>query len=197
MTPHGNVTWGGMRDPVDSTRAEIYRLLAGLIWAAPDKAGLVRLGAMVDEGSAIGRVLGAVAQAARQASADTVGLEHFNLFTGVGGGDLFPYASYYLTGFMHERPLADLRAELQELGFVRVDGLAEPEDHAAFLCEMMATLIQDGGDDQGFFARHLAPWIGRFFGDLERTETARFYRAVGALGAVFIDIEQAAFALPV
>lgn len=186
-----------MRDPVDSTRAEIYQLLAGLLWAAPDSNALSRVAKMRDDGSAIGRALGAVASSARHIPAEAVAAEHFNLFTGVGGGDLFPYASYYLTGFMHERPLADLRSELLALGYTRAEGLAEPEDHAAFLCEMMATLIECDGDDAGFFARHLAPWIGRFFADLERAPAARFYRAVGGLGVVFIDIEQAAFALPV
>jgi TorA maturation chaperone TorD len=52
------------------------------------------------------------------------------------------------------------------------------------------------GSDQQIFEKHLAPWIGRFFADLERTEGANFYRHVGALGRVLIDIETEAFALP-
>ena len=122
--------------------------------------------------------------------------EHFELFTGVGGGDLFPYASYYLTGFMHERPLAEVRADLHRLGLVRADGVSEPEDHIAFLCEMMAVLIRGGDAAGGFFARHLGPWAIGFFRDLEKADAARFYRSVGTLGRLLMEVEAAAFALP-
>jgi TorA maturation chaperone TorD len=50
--------------------------------------------------------------------------------------------------------------------------------------------------DRMIFEKHMAPWIGRFFADLERAEAAQFYRRVGSIGRVFIDIETAAFALP-
>jgi TorA maturation chaperone TorD len=94
-----------------------------------------------------------------------------------------------------------LRADLSKLGIERVAGQAEPEDHAAILCEIMAGLASgrfpaSAGADRELFERHLAPWIGRFFADLERAETADFYRRIGTLGRVFIDIETDAFALP-
>ena len=125
----------------------------------------------------------------------------FDLFIGLGRGELLPYGSYYLTGFLHERPLARLREDLAQLGIERVDGQAEPEDHAAILCEIMAGLASGrfpapAGADRELFEKHLAPWIGRFFADLERAEAADFYRRVGALGRVFIEIETEAFALP-
>jgi TorA maturation chaperone TorD len=52
------------------------------------------------------------------------------------------------------------------------------------------------GAERGLFDKHMAPWIGRFFADLERAEAAVFYRRVGTLGRVFIEIETEAFALP-
>jgi TorA maturation chaperone TorD len=52
------------------------------------------------------------------------------------------------------------------------------------------------GADRQMFEQHLAPWLGRFFADLERAQTADFYRRVGTLGRVFMDIETEAFALP-
>jgi TorA maturation chaperone TorD len=52
------------------------------------------------------------------------------------------------------------------------------------------------GSDKIMFENHLAPWIGRFFADLERADAADFYRQVGALGRAFIDIESEAFELP-
>jgi TorA maturation chaperone TorD len=127
--------------------------------------------------------------------------EYFHLFIGVGRGEILPYASYYLTGFLHERPLARLREDLGKIGIERSEGVHEPEDHAAILCEIMAGVV--GGRfpapedaDRDLFIRHLAPWIGRFFSDLEQAGSAQLYRHVGRLGKVFIEIETEAFALP-
>ena len=81
------------------------------------------------------------------------------------------------------------------------NGEAEPEDHAAVLCEIMAGLGRTdsfgapAGADRALFEKHLAPWIGRFFADLEHAKAADFYRRVGAVGRVFMEIESEAFAL--
>jgi TorA maturation chaperone TorD len=127
--------------------------------------------------------------------------EFFDLFIGIGRGELLPYGSYYLTGFLNERPLARLREDLRALGIERVQGQLEPEDHAAILCEIMAGLAKGPfattvGVQQKFFEKHVSPWIGRFFSDLERTEAGDFYRCVGAVGRIFMEIETAAFTLP-
>ncbi len=183
-------------DAVDAARADLYALLAGVLWRAPDAAVVAQLGALAGDASEIGVALGAVAAAARQATPESAAREHFTLFTGVGGGDLMPYGSYYQTGFLHERPLADVRADLRALGIERADGVAEPEDHVAFLCEMMAVLIREGGDDAAWFGRHLSPWARFFFRDLEAAPAAGFYRSVGRLGLVLMELEMAAFALP-
>jgi TorA maturation chaperone TorD len=129
-----------------------------------------------------------------------VAQEYFHLFVGVGRGELLPYASYYQTGFLHARPLARLRQTLQRIGVERVAGLAEPEDHAGIVFEIMAGLAggsigAPAGTDREFFESHLAPWIGRFFKDLEQAKAAHFYARVGALGRTFIGIETAAFAI--
>ena len=138
--------------------------------------------------------------AASRTTSERVEREYFDLFIGLGRGELLPYGSYYLTGFLHERPLARLREDLGALQIERSEGNVEPEDHAGILCEIMSGLIAghlpaaDGADRQ-IFQKHLAPWIGRFFTDLERSESADFYRRVGTLGRVFIDIETEAFSL--
>jgi TorA maturation chaperone TorD len=113
-----------------------------------------------------------------------------------------PYGSYYLTGFVYERPLARLREDLSRFGIERADSEIEPEDHAAIVCEIMSGLCTrrfdaPPGSDEVMFDKHLAPWIGRFFADLSQAETAKFYRHVGALGRVFIEIETEAFALTI
>jgi TorA maturation chaperone TorD len=187
-------------DEVDAARAAEYRLLAGLLARAPDAEFLTRLATLRADASPLGLAHAALAEAAARTTADRLQREYFDLFIGLGRGELLPYGSYYLTGFLHERPLARLREDLKLLGIERTEGNIEPEDHAAILCEVMAGLIDGslGGparSDQRVFERHLKPWIGRFFADLERAEAADFYVPVGALGRIFIDIETEAFAL--
>jgi TorA maturation chaperone TorD len=193
--------YGATVDGVDQARAQEYALLAHLLLTPPDGELLARLGALAGDASPLGQAHAALAAAARATTAALVEREHFALFIGVGRGELLPYASYYLTGFLHERPLARLREQLAALGIERAPDQPEPEDHAALLFEIMAgltggTLPAAPGSDRALFEAHLAPWIGRFFGDLVRAEAASFYRAVGALGQIFIDIETEAFALP-
>src|SRR5262249_43734109 len=106
-----------------------------------------------------------------------------------------------LTGFLHERPLARLREHLTRLGIERAEGQAEPEDHAATLCEIMAGLAggrfaAPDGAQRELFDQHLAPWVGRFFADLERAEAAGLYAQIGTPGRVLIEVETQAFTLP-
>src|SRR6266571_5282151 len=188
-------------DEVDAARGREYALLATLLARAPDQALLDQIAGLHGDASPLGLAHIALAEAARQSSAERAEREFFDLFIGLGRGELLPYGSYYLTGFLHERPLARLRAHLGKLGLERTPGQAEPEDHAAILCEIMAGLASrrfpaPAGSDREFFEQHLAPWIGRFFADLEQAEAAEFYRGVGTLGRVFIEIETDAFALP-
>src|SRR5262245_7894600 len=192
---------GGDVDEVDAARAQEYALLAALLSRAPDRALLERLGTLRGDASPLGLAHAALAEAASQTNAERVEREYFDLFIGIGRGELLPYGSYYLTGFLHERPLARLRESLAQLGIERAEGQAEPEDHAAILCEIMAGLVSrrfaaPAGADRDMFEQHLSPWIGRFFADLERAESADFYRRIGTVGRVFIEVETEAFALP-
>lgn len=191
-------------DTIDDTavaRAQEYALLAALLARPPDAVLLRKLARLESDGTALGLAHKRLATAADGKDPAAVAREYFDLFIGVGRGELLPYGSYYRTGFLHERPLARLRADLDMLGIERAEGQCEPEDHTAILCEIMAGLV--GGEfaapverQRYFFERHLAPWIARFFADLEGAEGADFYRPVGAIGRLFIEIETAAFALP-
>ncbi len=186
-------------DPIDLERAQLFALLGRLLSGPPDADLLARLRGLRGDDTPLGRALDGLAGAARATDAARAEREYFALFVGLGRGELLPYASYYLTGFLHERPLAELRATLGLLGVARAEGVAEPEDHLGFCCEVMAGLLEGrfGEIEPGdFFARHLAPWAGRCFADLEAAEAAAFYRAVGALGRSAVEIEQAAAALP-
>ena len=191
----------GQPDELDAARAREYALLAMLLARAPDAAFLRRIARLRGSATPLGSAHAALAEAAEGASAEKIAREFFDLFIGVGRGELLPYGSYYLTGFLNERPLARLREDLRALGIECVEQLCEPEDHAAILCEIMAGLI--GGQfpaavarQRQIFEKHLAPWIGRFFADLAVAESADFYRHVGAVGRLFIEIETEGFALP-
>lgn len=188
-------------DDVDLARARIYALLGALLTRAPDADLLARIGELRGDATPLGLAHIEVAEAARNARVERVEQEFFDLFIGVGRGELLPYGSFYLTGFLHERPLARLREDLARFGIDRAEGVAEPEDHAGILCEIMAGLASGelpapAGSDRTIFEKHMAPWIGRLFADIERAQAADFYRRVGSLGRVFIDIETEAFALP-
>jgi len=188
-------------DEVEAARASEYSLLATLLAHAPDVALLNRLASLRGDASPLGLAHAALAEAAARTTAEVLQREYFDLFIGLGRGELLPYGSYYLTGFLHERPLARLREDLKELGIQRTEGNIEPEDHAAILCEVMAGLIAGRfstppGSDLRMFERHLKPWFGRFFSDLERAEAADFYARVGTVGRTFVEIETEAFALP-
>src|SRR5262249_8443741 len=125
-------------DEVDAAPAPEYALVSVLLRRAPDAGLLERLGALRGDASPLGLAHVALAEAAQRTNVERLEREYFDLFIGLGRGELLPYGSYYLTGFLHERPLARLRAGLDKLGIERVAGQAEPERHAAILCEIMA-----------------------------------------------------------
>ena len=184
----------------DMLRANTYALLASLFRAPPDAARLADLAKLGVDDTEMGRALGALGAAARDSMPEAIDDEYHDLFIGVGEGELTPYASYYLTGFTYEKPLAKLRIEMSELGIAKTDDVAEPEDHIAALCEMMCGLITgafgapaDLARQQAFFDTHIAPWAERFFEDLEAASSANFYKPVGTIGRLFMRIELQSF----
>jgi TorA maturation chaperone TorD len=188
------------RDEIDLARSAEYALIAALLLQAPDAATLARLAGLQGDTTPLGNAHAALAKAAEAADAEAIEREYFDLFIGVGRGELLPYASYYLTGFLQERPLARLREDLSRLGLERADGHFDPEDHLGTLCEIMSGFA--GGrfeasptEEAAFFAAHVAPWAARFFADLEKADAARFYATVGTLGRTFIEIEAEGFAM--
>lgn len=185
----------------DILRAQHYRLLARFLSKPPD-AALLGVAARLrgDTASELGRAIEVLARAAAKATPEAVEDEFSALFVGVARGELLPYASYYLTGFLNEKPLANVRSDMATLGIARAAGVSEPEDHIAALSEMMAGLIEgDFGEpatletQKDFYEAHLAPWAERFYEDLEAAESAVFYMPVGTIGRLFTGIEATAF----
>jgi TorA maturation chaperone TorD len=187
-------------DEIDRQRAAEYGLLSLLLGKAPDADTLSRIAALKGDASDLGMAHIKLASAATAADDRAISKEFFDLFIGLGRGELLPYASYYLTGFLHERPLARVREDLDALGIERAGVSREPEDHIAILLEVMAGLARSDfeaefSEQARFFERHLKPWASRMFADLEMSRPANFYRAVGRVGRIFMELESEAFTL--
>ncbi len=185
---------------IDAARAREYALIAATLARTPSADLLKRIGDLRADPSPLGLLHAELAEAAGKTTVENVEREFFDLFIGLGRGELLPYGSFYLTGFLHERPLARLRGDLAALGIERAKNIYEPEDHISILFEVMAGLSSGrlpapAGTDRKIFERHIKPWAARFFLDLENAKGAKFYRRVGTLGRVFVEIEAEAFAL--
>jgi len=185
--------------PEDEIRANTYGLLGNLLARPPGQEVLDRLRSIEvapqAEGGAMAPAWETLSRAARRATPEAVDDEYHALFIGIGRGEVMPYGSWYLTGFLMERPLAQLRQDLKNLGFERREEVKEPEDHAGALMETMCIMILDDAgisahEQKQFFDRHLEPWLGRFFEDLQSAESASFYSAVGVLGEQFMQLEK-------
>ena len=189
-------------EPDDATeenrvRSGAYALLAALM-AAPPKRELLEQVAAIDASgsepdSRFGPAWRSLREAALAATPGELDDEYHALFIGLGRGELMPYGSWYVTGFMMDKPLAVLRRDLAQLGFQRSDRVFETEDHACALLEVMAMLITEAqglGSQRLFFSQHIEPWMGSFFRDLRDAKSASFYRAVGEFGTRFMDFER-------
>ena len=199
-SPEDQVSAKSEIDEIDQLRAAEYGLLSLLLGKAPDADTLSRVAALKGDASDLGMAHVELAAVAAAADDRSVSKEFFDLFIGLGRGDLLPYASYYMTGFLHERPLARVREDLELLGIERAGPSREPEDHIAILLEVMSGLargeFEAGFAEQArFFDSHLKPWASRMFADLEMSASAKFYRAVGHVGRVFMELETEAFTL--
>lgn len=132
--------------------------------------------------------------AAHKYSLEQIDDEYHELFIGVGRGAVVPYGSWHQTGFLMEKPLGVLRADLKRLGFERAENVKESEDHIASLCQAMAAIITaeeiDFQTEQDFFNQHIASWVDGFFSEVQGASCAGFYRAVGNLGQSFMEVER-------
>jgi TorA maturation chaperone TorD len=188
----------------ETARAELYGLLAALYYAPPSKELMAQLRVAVTEAPAPGGFLEepwrALVGAARELDDASIATEYVTLFGGVGKPEVYLFGSFYLSGFLNEKPLAALRADIAELGLARDDAMSETEDHFAYLCEVMRYLI--AGDDvavanltrqQAFFASHVQPWVLRMCDALQAHPKARFYAAVAGLTRAFVAVEAQGF----
>lgn len=187
-------------------RAEMYGLLANLWLAPPDADLLGQFQVAVTQAPEPGGFLEAPWQALvakmRAATVESAAAEFKALFQGVGKPEVFPYASYFLAGFVNEKPLAQLRGDLASLGLTRDPALLETEDHISYLFEVMRYLI--AGDDAAvsnleqqrrFFRAHVQSWVEHLCKAVDDQPAADLWRAIAALTLAFIQVETQAFDL--
>lgn len=186
----------------EAQRANAYGLLASLLTAPPSPDLLQLLDEIGDREADSSRLATAwklLRVAARERRGAALDDEYHELFIGLGRGELVPYASWYLTGLLMDRPLAYLRRDLRMLGIERQPGSSEPEDHAATLCECMRVIVCADdvpfSNQRHFFMNYIGSWMPVFFADLQEARAACLYAAVGRLGEAFLEVETRYFAL--
>jgi TorA maturation chaperone TorD len=186
--------------PEDRLRADLYNFMGLLISGPPDQTLLDQCVGLSGDETPLGQAIAGLARVAKVTKPKAAESEFNALFIGLGRGELLPYASYYMTGFLNEKPLAALRADMAARRISRAANVFEPEDNIASLMEMMAGLIVGRfsgaatlDDQKTFFNKHVAPWAGHFFSDLEAAKNSVLYASVGAVGRSFLDIEREAF----
>ena len=184
----------------DVMRADLYQFLGGILARPPDSQLLGGIAGLTSDSSPLGQAMSTLSRLAGTVTEASAKSEFNALFIGLGRGELLPFCSYYLTGFLNEKPLADLRRDLSDLGIERAKGVFEPEDNMACLCEVMGCLIVGKfgpplsiARQRDFFSRHIEPWGEHFFSDLERAKNAVLYAPVGTIGRHFMQLEQQAF----
>ncbi|MBO6775964.1 MAG: molecular chaperone TorD family protein [Marinibacterium sp.] len=186
----------------DRLRADLYNFLGVILSGPPDEMLLAQTKSLSGDDSELGQAISTLAKVAALSKPRSVESEFNKLFIGLGRGELLPYASYYLTGFLNEKPLAILRQDMTAAGLERAANVFEPEDNIASLMEMMGAMIAGRfgppaplNQQKTFYNKHIAPWAGHFFGDLEAAKNSVFYAPVGTVGRTFMDVEAEAFRL--
>lgn len=180
-------------------RAQIYALLAILLAKPADADLLGNIAALKVESpdASLAEAWQQLISAAASTSAEAQASEYQKLFIGLTQGEVIPYASYYQTGFLNEKPLANLRADLGKLGLIRQDDKKEPEDHAAAVCDVMRLILIAQGTPvitaEQFYDRHMAKWLPRFFTDLQKAPSAEFYAALAVFAQQFFTDEAQRF----
>lgn len=186
------------REQEQTLRTEIYLVLSALFRSAPSEEMIEFLTSLEVEPSesAMQKAWIALQQAAKDSNREALEDEYQDLFIGIGRGEVMPFGSWHRTGAMMEKPLAEIRRDLELLAFERDENVKEPEDHIAALCEVMSMLTDEEEDlQQAVFNKHIAPWFSSFTQQLENAESANFYKPAAQLCEAFLTLEQVRFSV--
>ena len=188
----------------DQLRADMYSFLANLLRSEPNSELINQLKVLQSDDSPIVKSIKTLSKVALSLDLPTIRDEYVRIFVGVGRGEILPFASYYLTGFLKDKPLAKLRQDMEKIGIKLEDNVKEPEDHIASIFDMMAGLIVGKfnkkfsiAEQRDFFNKHLAPWVDLLMRDIESSKIAVFYSPIGTIGKEFMEIERSSFSMDV
>nr|WP_315229578.1 molecular chaperone TorD family protein [uncultured Limnohabitans sp.] len=189
----------------ETARAELYGLIAELFYAPARPDMLAQLRVAPTEAPTAGGFLEEpwrqLVGVTRDMDDLSIQHEHDALFGGVGKPEVYVYASHFLTGFLNEKPLAQLRTDLAALRLTRdASTMSETEDHVSYVFEVMRFLV--AGDDVSvsnltqqakFFGNHVQTWLPAFCDALQANPRARFYGALAELTRAFVSVESQGF----
>jgi TorA maturation chaperone TorD len=191
----------------DRVRADLYALVARLFAAPPDAALLKALAAAPeladDPGSPLPGPYNRLLQASRAMDADATSQEYTDLFVGVGKSEVNLHGSHWLSGFMMDKPLAELRSDLAGMGLESRDGSDLLEDHLASLAEVMRLLVAGGdgrvpsslAEQRRFFESRIASWAFDCCNAIDASPLANFYRPAAQFTSTFLAIERDSLAM--
>lgn len=195
-------------DVEDQVRADFYALLAHLFSRAPDDRvlqSIVITQEPTDEASTeLSKAWRALSAASAVVTHDALVEEYETVFVGVGRPPVILYGSFYLAGFMMEKPLAELRDDLAKMGFARDTNVRESEDHISAVSDVMRALIlgvmvreADASADikvqKVFFEKHLKPWVFKCCTAIQVYEKSNYYKRVAKFAEQFFEMESQAF----
>jgi TorA maturation chaperone TorD len=179
----------------DTARANWYAWFAAIWLNAPSNEQIAAWQHSLNDQdtSDLGIAWNLVVRRATELGAQTIQAEYDSIFVSVGKPEIFPNASFHLTGFLHEKPLVEIRQRMQELGLGGFE-VALTEDHLGLLCTTMRELIVMNSVGQAEFLQDfIASWADSFVGAIEVSVRGDFYKTVAQLWQVFLAIEVQAF----
>jgi len=198
---------GDVGMPEDLARADLYGLIARLFHKAPDQELLDQIVSSVPEGkeaqsedAPLARVWQNLVEMAKANPATAWQDEFDQNFISVGRPIIILNGSFYMAGYLNERPLVEIRRALDAFGLESAEEISETEDHISALCEVMRYLI--AGDDveisnltnqRVFFNDHIRPWHDDLFDAIDAVSEMRLYHSVASLAREFLAIEGQGF----
>lgn len=191
----------------ETARAELYGVIAELFYhpLRPELLAQLRLAPTQapESGGFLEEPWRQLVGVARELSDAEIAREYDALFGGVGKPEVYLYASHYLSGFLHEKPLAQLRQDLAVLGLGRDETtMSDTEDHVSYVMEVMRFLV--AGEDAAvsnltqqsrFFATHVQTWLPSLCEAVQAHPQARFYAGLAGLTRAFVSVEAQGFDL--
>ncbi len=190
----------------DLARADWYGLIGRLFSSPLDQAALAQLSGLApgldvaalcqEQPGGIDHGFACLCQASLSARPELLKEEFDLVFVGTGKAEVFLNASFYQAGFLHEKPLVDLRTLLNRLGYARKEDIADTEDHLSLLCASMRRLILDRVpiiEQKEFFMGFLAEWFEQAGDAIESNGNTDFYKHAARLMRSFFAIERQSF----